>query len=269
MNFFQNAVSYRSKSLEGDMMKKFLILLSGAVFFTLVLAGCSEKMPPVDVLLAHSLHEAQQGNWEKAGTLAASVLKKHPENLHANILAALALRNTEKFQEAMDTISQAVKLAPNDFTARYLKGSFHYSQKQYAEAAEELTRAFRLKPSDRNTAILLAQSHFALKNQQPAASYYKRFLQHPQHRRDPIPVNAMGILHVKSRPAFAEKCFLYAGQLAPRDPVTALNTAIFYERTNRISHARNYYQRFLTLAETHPEFGSLVKQVRDRLGKLR
>ena len=240
-----------------------------SAFLFIFLTACSEKELPVETLLANSLYEAQAGNWEKAGLLAGKVLKKQPENLHANILAALALRNTERMQEAMDSISQAVKLAPNDFTARYLKGSFHYSQQQYALAAEELTKAFRLKPTDRNTTILLAQSHFALKNQQAAAAYYKRFLQHPRHSRDPIPVNAMGILHVKSRPAFAEKCFLLAGQLAPRDPVTALNTAVFYEKTGKFSYARYYYQRFLDLAKAHLEFESLSRQVKDRLEKLR
>ena len=249
-------------------MKKFRILPVFVFAAFLFLTGCSEKEPPVETLLAQSLYEAQQGNWEKSGLIAGKILKKHPENLHANILAALALRNTDRMQEAMDSISQAVKLAPHDFTARYLKGSFHYSQKQYAEAAEELGKAYRLKSDDRNTIILLAQSHFAMKNQPAAAAYYKKFLQHPRHRRDPVPVNAMGILHVKSRPAFAEKCFLWACRLAPRDPVTCLNTAIFYDRSGRNAHAKYYYQRFLSLAEKHPEFSNLARQVQERVREL-
>ena len=242
------------------------IILS-AVF---LLAACGEKEVPADVLLADSLSEAAKGNWEKSAEFSSAVLAKDKNNVHALILQALAMHNTDRLQEAMENISAAVKLAPADFQAQYLLGFFAYKAGRYKEAVRPLTMAHNLKPDDLNTLILLAQTHYTQKNDRLAISFYKKLALHPKYKNSALPVNALGILHARSNPVLAERYFQEAVRRTQIQghPLTTLNRAIFYEGRRNKKLAQTLYRKFISETKDKAEYAPLRKQVLGHIDSL-
>lgn len=251
--------------LENTMKKRkkvFCIFFQMTVL-CLLLVSCGEKPQSVDVLLAESLSEADKGNWERSAELSSSVLSMEKNNVHALILQALAMHNTDRLQEAMDNISAAVKLAPTNFYTQYLKGYFAFKAEKYKEAVRPLTMAQNLNPGDLNTLILLAQTHYKLKNDRLAVSLYKKMAIHPKYKNSALPVNALGILFTRSNPRLAARYFEEAGRRAAIQPhpITALNRAIFYELTRNKKNAVLYYKRFVSATKGKAEYDPLRQQV--------
>ena len=240
------------------------------VFVIFFLVSCGKKEIPSDVLLANSFSEAAKGNWEKSAENSAAVLAKDKNNIHALILQALAMHNTDRLQEAMDTISAAVKLAPTNFHAQYLQGFFAYKAGRYKDAVRPLTMAQNLKPDDLNTLILLAQTHYTLKNDRLAVSLYKKMALHPKYKNSALPVNALGILFARSNPALAERYFQEAVRRtkAQGHPLTTLNRAIFYEGRRNKKQSAALYRKFISETKNKAEYGPLRKQVLLHVGSL-
>lgn len=247
-------------------------LLLGVLLFcaALFLISCGEKELSANELLQNALSEAEKGNWEQSEKFSSSLLSRDKNNVHALILQALAMHNTDRLQEAMDSISQAVRLAPGNFHAQYLKGFFACKAGKYQEAVRPLAIAHSLKSSDSNTLILLAQTHYKLRNDRLAVSYYKRLAIHPKYKNSALPVNALGIMYARSNPRLAERYFEEAAKRAKRSPhlLTDLNRAVFYESRKNKKNARFYYKEFLAATKGKAEYDSLRKQALLRLNDL-
>lgn len=247
------------------MEKKYKNIIMGtmviaAMFF---LVSCGEKEIPADVLLSQSLVEAEKGNWEGSGKLSSAVLARDKNNIHALILQALAMHNTDRLQEAMESISAAVKLDPANFHAQYLQGYFAYKDGRYKDAVRPLAMAQNLKPDDINTLTLLAQTHYKLKNDRLAVSLYKKMALHPQYKTSALPVNALGILFHISNPRLAERYFQEAAKRAKiqAHPLTSYNTAVFYEMNRNKKSAVKQYKKFISETKDKAGFGPLREKV--------
>ena len=228
-----------------------------------LLSSCGKKEIPIDVLLADSLSEATKGNWEKSAEISATVLARDKNNIHALILQSLAMHNTDRLQEAMDSIAQAVKLAPVNFHALYLQGFYAYKAGRYKDAVRPLAMAQNLNPSDLNTLILLAQTHYTLKNDRLAVSFYKKLALHPKYKNSALPVNALGILYARSNPALAERYFQESVRRTVNNPhpLTTLNRAVFYEGRRNKKFAKSLYSKFISQTKGKAEYDPLRKQV--------
>ena len=240
------------------------------LFAVFLLAACGKKEVSADVLLSDSLLEAVNGNWEKSAEFSSAVLAKDKNNIHALILQALAMHNTDRLQEAMENISAAVKLAPANFHAQYLQGFFAYKAGRYKDAVRPLTMAQNLKPDDLNTLILLAQTHYTLKNDRLAVSLYKKMALHPKYKNSALPVNALGILFARSNPALAERYFQEAERRTKVQghPLTTLNKAIFYEGRRNKKQSVALYRKFISETKGKAAYDPLRKQVLQHIGSL-
>lgn len=254
----------------GKKSMRYIGIFLQVILTGMLLVSCGEKELPPEVLLANSLTEAKKGNWENAEKFSSSVLKKDGNNVHALILQALAMHNTDRLQEAMESISQAVKLAPNDFHTQYLKGYFAYKAGKYKEAVRPLSVAQHLMPGEINSLILLAQTHYKLKNDRLAVSFYKKMAIHPKYKTSALPVNALGILFARSNPRLAERYFQEAAKRAKirEHLLTTLNTGIFYEVTRKKKQAVTCYRRFISETKGKSEYDPLREQVINRLNDL-
>ncbi|MBO5762218.1 MAG: hypothetical protein J6S53_11840 [Lentisphaeria bacterium] len=246
-----------------EMMCRNIFRWMVPVLVMFFLVSCGEKEILSDVLLSQCLTEAEKGNWEGAEKLSSAVLARDKNNIHALILQALAMHNTDRLQEAMDSISSAVKLAPGNFYAQYLNGYFAYKSGRYKEAVRPLNMAQNLKPDDLNTLVLLAQTHYKLKNDRLAISFYKKLALHPKYKNSATPVNALGILYYRSNPKLAEMYFLNAAKRAKvqEHPLTSYNSAVFYELTRNKKSAVVNYRKFVAETKDKAGFGPLREKV--------
>ena len=251
-------------------MKKQYIYSIVAALTVLFVNGCSGPEVPVNVMLEDAYQKAETGDWTAADKLAANVLKREGNNVNALILRAMSCSHHDEQQKALDYAIAAANLKPNLFLAQYLKGQLLYKSRKYDLAQVALKAALKLRPNDQNTLILLAQATLHQKQYMVSATYFARLAkQNPQIRSTSLPWNGIGICYARTMPTKAKQFFRQAEKIAPYDPVTSLNLAVFYDRYNRNRMlACQYYQRFIRLSTGKAEYDMIRGSAQSRLDSI-
>jgi len=116
------------------------------------LAAAMEGRAPAPVLgdlLGHAgIAWLQAGETERAHAAQTSALTLNPGNVQVRIDRAMTLAAAQNWWEVIDDLNLALEAAPDDVTARVLRGGAYRQVEVYDLALEDLNRALQLQPGD-------------------------------------------------------------------------------------------------------------------------
>jgi len=137
-----------------------------------------EKLPGnTDLLYARALMAERVGRIDILMTDLKTILKTEPENAHAlNALGYTLADRTGRYKEALEYISQALKLLPNDAAIIDSMGWIQYRLGNYDEALKHLTRAYDLN-DDAEIAAHLGEVLWALGEKTRARKVWRQGLE--------------------------------------------------------------------------------------------
>lgn len=136
----------------------------------------ADKIPPGFYYWYGSACE-QTGQYEKAERLMETVIAKAPDSDEAlNYLAYMWAEKGVKLDQAMDYVTRALKITPDDPAYMDTLGWIHFKRGDYPAALKALRRACDLIPDDPVVTDHVGDAWHALKNEQKAVEYWKRSL---------------------------------------------------------------------------------------------
>ena len=116
-------------------------------------------MPRLEVdygLLAEGLEPLNESY--EVSLCATPRLKRDPRDAHAHERRANLLWSLGRLPEAMEGLTNAIRLRPGDAHRWGLRGRLHLALRQYEPAVDDLEAARRLNPDARLTSVLLAEA---------------------------------------------------------------------------------------------------------------
>lgn len=78
-----------------------------------------------------------------------------------------------KFDEAEETLTQAIKYDKNNVEAYYYRGCAKMNAKKYQEAVSDFEKAIELKPDYADAYFNLGRAYFLMHDEDRACEYYK------------------------------------------------------------------------------------------------
>lgn len=105
--------------------------------------------------------------------LAMSSCENHGKSrLYTEKGSELLLRYS-KFDEAEQTLTQAIKYDKNNVEAYYYRGCAKMNAKKYQEAVSDFEKAIELKPDYADAYFNLGRAYFLMHDEDRACEYYK------------------------------------------------------------------------------------------------
>jgi tetratricopeptide (TPR) repeat protein len=180
-----------------------------------------------------ALQEQSRGNFQAASDIYDLVLARAPDCAEAHNNRGAVLQQMSRYEEALASYTQAIKLKPGYANAHYNRGSTLKQMKRYEDALASYDQAIALKPdhaeAHNNRAVILQEMR---RYDDALASYNKVMAIKPGHA---IALNnrgtaLMNIGDIKE----AEKTFLKALELNPDfpDPLYNLTTIRQYQNAD-------------------------------------
>lgn len=83
------------------------------------------------------------------------------------------MMNYSKYEEAEETLTQAIKYDKSNYEAYYLRGCARFNGKKYKEAIEDFEKATELKPDYADAYFNIGKAYFILKDEDRACEYYR------------------------------------------------------------------------------------------------
>lgn len=111
-----------------------------------------------------ALLEMDQGNGARALALAQEVLKEHPDQINAGLVAANAAVEQQEMPEGRRQFLAIIEKEPNHGRAWLGLGLIYLYERGYSQAIEALEKASRLMPDNPGTIVALAWARLAAKD---------------------------------------------------------------------------------------------------------
>jgi len=121
-----------------------------------------------------ALLEMDDGNMPRAHELAAEVLARDPENLHASAVAGAWSVETQEMEAAERYFSSILRREPEDGRAWLGLGLVRLYQQKHPEAAEALERAVQIMPDNSGTIVALGWARLAAKDARAAERTFRQ-----------------------------------------------------------------------------------------------
>ncbi len=233
------------------------------------LCSCSGPAMSLDQLLSAAVNAAAEGKFTSCEKLAGRALKIDPDSANALILKAYAVNGLGDKKKAIEIAEKAALADPNNFFIQATYGRLLYENGEYSKAYQPLLKARQLDSGNMNTLVLLAKTTQKLNKTSTVAYYNKLISKVPRFANSPAPWNEIGFYYVKrgNYPA-AAKYFRKVWARGSDEPLAALNLAYFLDRWGKLSTARQYYKKFLELANSNPDWQKTCESVRRRISQL-
>jgi tetratricopeptide (TPR) repeat protein len=248
-----------------------ILIVSFMIACAVFIAGCERTSSmTTSQLMDKSFNSAREGYWKKSLKYASAVVDREPSNADALILKAIACENTGKTELALQAAREAVKFAPDNFTAQYTLGRLYAGDPQkIQDAIAPLLRALKIKPDDANTLVVLARCSAKL-NLDNTIKYYERLAQIPKFSKRPVIWNQMGLFYVnRKKLRNAAFCFVRAYNLAPENHRTVLNLATFMDHyAGKSQRAVKFYKKYLDLTSNNKELNKQRQQIQSRISTI-
>ncbi len=152
---------------------------------------------------------------------------------------------------------EKAQAAPDDFEAQMKAAAVHYRNRRFEEAIELLTRANQLRPDDRETVVALGNANFDSGRYEAAEKWYTAALV-----KDPKDINVrtdLGLTFLVREPADPDRAiqeFRRSLQINPRHEQTLQNMAVALLKKGSYAEADAALKK---LAEVNPSNPSLTK----------
>ena len=226
-------------------MKK--LFLSSAALCVLILCGCSDSKS-VDKQLNQAVSLAKQNKWQEVADKAAELSKEYPQTVAPKLLQVLAYEKAGEMIKAVDLARQCVKMAPNDFTARYTLGRLYAADpNRQADAFTELEKAHSLNPKHNETLVLLC--NLGIVRNEPNTGKYINTLQQNLYPAAGRILFFKG-LHAAANGKITEavNCIYSAAYKSQKDPLLILEAARFIDNLGTEPRkAKNLYSMFISI----------------------
>jgi len=152
---------------------------------------------------------------------------------------------------------EKAQAAPDDFEAQMKAAEVHYRNRRFDEAIELLTRANQLRPEDREAVVALGNANFDSGRYEAAEKWYTAALV-----KDPKDINVrtdLGLTFLVREPADPDRAiqeFRRSLQINPRHEQTLQNMAVALLKKGSYAEADATLKK---LAEVNPNNPSLTK----------
>ena len=263
-------------------MKIYLSIISFMIF-TLFVSSCGgEKTYESNAsILKRAIKAAENGEWEKAQSLAFKAKKQDPNDPNARVMFALALDQCEDINRAIEEIKVATSLEPSNFMAQYIQGMLLFKNQIYEDCPVPLEKARELQPDNPQTIMLLARTYSQLDNHNEAIKNYVALAKMPQYKNSPEIFNELGVLFFKKKDyKRALKFFNRAYTQNPELPSLNRNIAIFWETLSKLyddkgksakaaANAVKYYTVYENLLSSDSHSEAMRKEILDKIEKLK
>ena len=264
------------------MVKKAMRVLPpvlAAALLTAVFSGCGNKKEVGDCVKKGTA-AADKGDWETALKFADKGVENSPQSVDALLLKAVSAQRCGKLEDAYNAAAQAVKLAPNNFSAQYMLGSVCMEiPGRQAEALNAFKAALALREDDRDTLIAICNL-MADTNDKALLNYLHKLEQlDPEFAKKSASFhNQMGIARLRIlNIKMALESFNKALKLCKEnDPTIVYNAASAYDqdykRTQKITRrteAKRLYGRYLQLTRNDKSAAPIRAAVEKRIKALR
>ena len=122
-------------------------------------AQANSQLPPDHPPITQT--GAQQGQDGMMDVQAAIKLAKdQPDNFDAQMKAAEAFYQIQRFDDAVEYLNRAIKLKPDAYDAIVILGNVSFDAGRYEEAEKWYTQALKLKPDNANVRTDLGLTYF-------------------------------------------------------------------------------------------------------------
>lgn len=252
-----------------NQQRMLLHAVAGCALLLLLAVSCGGR--PDGEALTQAATALDEGNFQRATELARRAAKSENHRTDGWVLGGIAQALAGNDQEAIDTLRQAWRSAPEHFYAAYFLGWSLARMQQYGEALEPLEQAVQLRPEHTQARILLGRccleqnlpagvEHFKeLERQDTFANAEERAVLH----NDVAYLLVMGGQHRQARQEFDQ-----AAGLDPGNPRILQNKAILLDRyLNDSRTARRFYIRALAAYQKRNEDAPQTA-IRQRLRQL-
>ena len=106
----------------------------------------------------------QQGEDDKAIADFKRLIDDNKENVNARLALAEALTNMERFEEAVEQVEEAIKMAPDEALAYTMRARLKLVEEDIKAALADLDQAIRLNPQDVVALMIRARLYLAEEN---------------------------------------------------------------------------------------------------------
>ena len=234
------------------------------------LCGCGRV--DVDTRLREAAAAASKGYWQLAVEMTEECAAEAPNNLTAAVLHGLCLLEVRQEDEALDVLSHATELAPDEFLPHYFYGWALTRTGAYGDALEPLRRAYELRRAypDVIPDVLILLSRCCLEQRLAKGMGYLQALRmYRAYRQSPEVYNSLGLLWTyELEYENARENFLKALERAPENAVVLQNMAVLHDAyLDEPDSARRYYMYSLKARQVAGDSGRQTK-IRRRLRQL-
>lgn len=240
---------------------KIILIFAVAVLFS---ACSSETPKSVNTLLIDASRDADIGNWREAQRKAGEAYSREPNNVNAAVMYAIALEYeslTTALDVLEKVAPNANKHFMAQFSygrMLYSRGLNAGGADYFQRALEPLTKALTLEPNDIPTMIHLGKVNMKLGQYDRAFTYFYSITKDPNYKNKPEAHNEAGVAKALSYEQEASdrklnhaKHFLSAAyNRGKNDPRIVFNAAVFYDKHLKDQKLATFlYKRYLTLTE--------------------
>lgn len=176
----------------------------------------------------------------------------------------------QKFKEASDDLSAAIRINPSEWTDFSQLGVALYNMNRYDEAIQTLLRALAMKPGHNVTMEFLAKSYFKKGVAALSAKQYDQALEFFRKARENNPKDFFTLYNIAEAYLFqkdypeAEKALNQALGLNPRSAEAYQRMGLVYEKQKKWDLSLSAYQK---ANELNPSPG--LKEAIDRINELK
>lgn len=125
---------------------------------TAAAAQPNSQLPPDHPPITQTGAQGQDGMVDVQS--AIKIAKDQPDNFDAQMKAAEAFYQIQRFDDAMEYLNRAIKLKPDSYETMVILGNVNFDAGRYEEAEKWYTQALKLKPDNPNVRTDLGLTFF-------------------------------------------------------------------------------------------------------------
>lgn len=197
------------------------------------------------------------------GTTAASANSNMPPG-HPDIGAGGTTGAQGGMQPEVQSAIEQAKQAPNDFDAQMKAAEMYYQIGRFDDAIEYLTKANKLKPEDREVIVSLGNANFDADKYEEAEKWYNQALA----KSDDVSVRTdLGLTFVFRQPPNYDRAIQEFKKSLAKDPghiQTLQNLTVAYQKKGDAANAKDT----LAKLEAVDPSNAALKKLKEDVGKM-
>lgn len=217
-----------------------------------------------DINLQQSRLFLKQEKTQRAVTLLAKTLERHPDNLECMMLYGVALRLVGHTDKSLEHLNKVLEVNNSNAEALFNRGMIFFQRKNSEQALIDLEKAYRINPTLREAWDILVTLTVFKRDNYTAIQLLQEMIE-----RDPDHENSfrllIAIIQKENDHHLGIRSFQKALAIRPNHPEINLNLGLALQNVGEFAKSTYHFERAVTLkpnsAIAHFHLGNAFKKV--------